>query len=47
MPSYLSSIFRLRQPASYILDFVTHDVLVMLGMRGDGENDAGDVDGPV
>ena len=39
MPSYLNS---------YFLDFVTHDLLVMLGMLvghvGDVENDAGDVD---
>ena len=35
-------------PPATFLDFVTHDLLVMLGMlvrhAGDVENDAGDVD---
>ena len=53
MPFYLKPVFvfRARQPSSYFLGFFTHNLLVMLGMlvglAGDVENDAGDVDGLV
>ena len=52
MPSCLNQyFFDPVNPASYVWDFVTHDLLVMLGMlvghAGDVENDAGDVDGLV
>ena len=52
MPSSLNHYFfdPVNPPATF-LDFVTHDLLVMLGMlvghAGDVENDAGDVDGLV
>ena len=49
MPSCLKHYcFDPVNPPATFLDFVTHDLLVMLGMlvghAGDVENDAGDVD---
>ena len=49
MPSCLKRYcFDPVNPLATFLDFVTHDLLVMLGMlvghAGDVENDAGDVD---
>ena len=49
--SLLFSFLFFTGPASYFFDFVTHGLLVMLGMlvghAGDVENNAGDVDGLV
>ena len=53
MPSYFNHQFStpVNQPASYLFGYVTHHLLVMLGMlvghAGDVENDAGDVGGLV